>query len=69
MDLDDLDKLDCAYQKARQICDPIDFAQRQKNLVYAICDYLLRPINEIKEKEMKETGEALEKFFNIEKNE
>jgi len=61
MEINDLERLGFAYQKALQICDPIEFAQRQKNLVYAICDYLLKPLNEIKEKEIKDTGEALKK--------
>jgi hypothetical protein len=49
--MDELNKLDQIYQHARQICDPIDFAQRQKNLLYAVCDFLLKPLNDIEEKD------------------
>ena len=42
--MDELEKLDQVYRLARQVCDPIDFAQRQKNLVYTICDLLLKTV-------------------------
>jgi hypothetical protein len=61
--MNELNKLDQIYRYATAVCDPIDFAQRQKNLMYAICDFLLKPLNDIKENENKETGEAIEKFF------
>ncbi len=56
-------KLEQKYLLARQICDPIEFAQRQKNLVNAICDVLLKPLNDIEEKERKEASESLDKFL------
>lgn len=29
------------YKKAKGVCDPLDFQVRQKNLLYALCDFLL----------------------------
>jgi len=63
--MNDLEKLDFAYQLALKICDPIDFAQRQKNLVYAISDYLLKPLNDAREKEEKKGLESFNKIWNV----
>jgi hypothetical protein len=36
-----IDTLRAHYNRAMYICDPVEFASRQKQLLYAICDYLI----------------------------
>lgn len=45
--------LEKVYRESRNICDPIDFSQRQKNLVYALADYILEKDNPVGLKEKK----------------
>ena len=43
--------LGLVYKNARNVCDPIEFQARQRDLLYAVCDYLLNPIKDPYEKE------------------
>ena len=43
------DFLKFSYDRAREVCDPIDFVVRQKQLVYAIAEYLLEKDDEREE--------------------
>ncbi len=42
--LERLRRLRKHYDFALGVCDPIDFAQRQKDLVYAIVEHLIQPL-------------------------
>lgn len=44
----DYDKLKSAYKHSKQICNPIDFQIRQKNLLETIANYLLEKDDPIK---------------------
>jgi len=56
--IENLKKLKRQYEYAKSICDPVDFAQRQKNLLYQVCDFLIRPLDEMEEIERQKIGEG-----------
>lgn len=43
-----LEKLSAAYELARGVCDPLDFPQRQKWLLYEIAECLLDEVKDLK---------------------
>ncbi len=36
-------KLDLVYNDALSVCDPLNFANRQKDLLWALCRHVLDP--------------------------
>lgn len=50
-ELERLKILKYEYILAQKVCDPIDFLQKQKTLLYAICDCLLKPLEVFEENE------------------
>lgn len=47
--MEDYWNLDKVYNRARLVCDPVDYKMRQQNLLNAIAQYLLdrdKPIDE-----------------------
>jgi len=63
MKKENLERLYLAYTSAQSICDPYEFAVRQKNLLKIIAECLLEDIFDEEKKQQKITGEALAKFF------
>jgi len=64
----DYEELKLAYDLATKICDPIEYQSRQKNLLYALADYLIErdmPESEkiIRDEEMKKS-QKLQEFIN-----
>lgn len=54
--------LDDVYELALRACDPLDFANRQKNLVWAIGKFLTEPLHQYElEKEMEDEDKEREK--------
>lgn len=47
-----LEFLKYKYEMAMRICDPLEYIERHKQLLYAMCEYLLEPLKE-KEKDDK----------------
>ncbi len=46
----DLQDIFFAYNKSLSVCDPLDYKIRQRDLLYAICEYLLRPTEKKRDK-------------------
>jgi len=41
------------YCVAKSICDPIDYVQRQRDLLYMLADVALMPLNDYLERKLK----------------
>ena len=48
-EIERLKKLRESYRLANCMCDPIEFVKRQKDLLYAIAEFLLERIEKINE--------------------
>lgn len=64
--------LETAYHTAQQVCDPIDFAQRQKTLLHFLAAYVLerhKPVEQKDEEEaaVKLIAEGVEKLLRLKK--
>lgn len=55
-----LEQLEQLFQYTNQVCDPLDYAIRQRNLVYTLTNYLLLPLMEYREEQAKIKKEAEE---------
>lgn len=51
--LNNLQTLEQLFQHTCQICDPLDYAIRQRNLVYTLTNYLLLPLVEYRQEQEK----------------
>lgn len=48
--IENLKKMKCYYLKAKGVCDPLEYKIRQRDLVYAMAELLLVPLNEYEKK-------------------
>jgi len=46
-----LEQLEQLFQYTCQVCDPLDYAIRQRNLVYTLTNYLLLPLMEYRKEQ------------------
>ncbi len=51
--LKNLQQLEQMFQHACQVCDPLDYQIRQRNLLYTLCNYFLIPLHEYREEQKK----------------
>lgn len=62
--LKNLTQLEQLFQHTCQVCDPLDYAIRQRNLLYTLTNYLLIPLIEYRE-EQKKIAEAEKATENV----
>lgn len=51
--LERLEKFQGQYENVKRICDPIDYMQKHRTLLYQICEFILEPLEEMKKKKKK----------------
>ena len=56
--LKNLQQLEQMFQHACQVCDPLDYDIRQRNLVYTIANFCLIPLAEYREETKKLAEQA-----------
>lgn len=54
----DYNQLNAAYYHASLLCDPLDFANRQKDLLHAIAKYLLERDEPKEQKKIRKKNKA-----------
>lgn len=47
--IDRLKLLRAEYEFSNTVCDPVSFAQKQKNLLHRIAEFLIEPLEEYEE--------------------
>jgi hypothetical protein len=52
-----LQQFEQMFQHACQVCDPLDYKIRQRNLLYTVCNLMLLPLMEYREEEKKKATE------------
>ncbi len=45
------------YDYARMVCDPIEFAKRQQSLLYSVCSFLIKPLEQYEEDQRNHENE------------
>ncbi len=55
--LNNLTQLEQLFHHTCQVCDPLDYVIRQRNLVYTLTNFLLLPLMEHREEEKKRKEE------------
>ncbi len=63
--LNNLTQLEQLFQHTCQVCDPLDYAIRQRNLVYTLTNFLLIPLVEYREEQKKIAAEAAQAVATI----
>jgi hypothetical protein len=58
--LNNLTALEQMFQHTCQVCDPLDYQIRQRNLLYTLTNYLLLPLMEYREEEKKNASDAMQ---------
>jgi hypothetical protein len=53
-----MQKLHEDLNRARAICDPIEFPRRQQILLYSLAEHLLEPFYEYERKRIKDSDES-----------
>lgn len=61
-----LEQLEQLFQYTCQVCDPLDYAVRQRNLVYTLTNYLLLPLTEYRQELAKKEAEEKTKQETLE---
>jgi hypothetical protein len=56
--LKNLSILEQMFQNACQVCDPLDYEIRQRNLIYTIANFCLIPLAEYREEQKKKEDES-----------
>lgn len=51
--LKNLEQLEQMFQHSCQVCDPLDYQIRQRNLLYTLANYLLLPLAEYRAEQTK----------------
>lgn len=59
-----LQQFEQMFQHACQVCDPLDYEIRQRNLLYTVCNLMLLPLMEYREEVQKKAEEALKAMAN-----
>lgn len=64
--LKNLQQLEQMFQHACQVCDPLDYRIRERNLLYTLANFCLIPLAEYREeqKKLSETNKPSEEIKN-----